>query len=50
LVEEQLAREPLGEPTLEITRKPDAIFDYRIEDFTVRDYHPQGVLRAPVAV
>jgi thymidylate synthase len=50
LVEEQLAREPAGEPRLEIARKPESIFDYRIEDFTVRDYEPQGVLRAPVAV
>lgn len=50
LVEEQLSREPGGEPTLEIARKPDSIFDYRIEDFVVHDYAPQGVLRAPVAV
>jgi thymidylate synthase len=50
LVEEQLAREPAGEPRLEIARKPESIFGYRIEDFTVRDYEPQGVLRAPVAV
>src|SRR5690606_40254287 len=50
LVEQQLSREPAGEPTLEITRTPESIFDYRIEDFAVRDYEPQGVLRAPVAV
>jgi len=50
LVEEQLSREPAGEPKLEITRTPESIFDYRIEDFVVRDYEPQGVLRAPVAV
>lgn len=50
LVQEQLAREPAGEPKLEIARKPESIFAYRIEDFTVRDYQPQGVLRAPVAV
>lgn len=50
LVEEQLSREPAGEPTLEIVRKPESVFDYRIEDFAVRDYEPQGVLRAPVAV
>ncbi len=50
LVEEQLAREPAGEPKLEIASKPESIFGYRIEDFTVRDYEPLGVLRAPVAV
>ena len=50
LVEAQLAREPAGEPTLAILRQPGSIFDYRIEDFEVRDYAPQGVLKAPVAV
>ncbi|APE28571.1 Thymidylate synthase [Aurantiacibacter gangjinensis] len=37
-------------PKLAFTRIPPTIFDYRIEDFEVRDYEPQGVLRAPVAV
>ena len=50
LVEEQLGREPGGEPTLELVRKPDSIFGYRIEDFEVRDYAPQARLSAPVAV
>ncbi|BBC72654.1 thymidylate synthase [Altererythrobacter sp. B11] len=50
LVEEQLSREPAGEPRLELLRKPDSIFDYRIKDFAVTDYTPQGVIRAPVAV
>lgn len=50
LVEEQLAREPGGEPTLELLRKPDSIFGYRIEDFDVKDYTPQARLSAPVAV
>jgi thymidylate synthase len=50
LVEEQLSREPAGEPKLAIVRKPGSIFDYRFEDFEVRDYAPQGVIRAPVAV
>jgi len=50
LVEEQLAREPAGAPTLEILRTPDSIFDYRFEDFAVSDYAPQGAIRAPVAV
>ena len=50
LVEEQLSREPSGEPTLDILRKPDSIFDYRFEDFEVHGYAPQGAIRAPVAV
>ena len=50
LVEEQLAREPAGEPTLELLRVPESIFDYRFEDFAVHDYAPQGAIRAPVAV
>ena len=50
LVEEQLARTPDGEPRLVIARRPDSIFDYRIEDFAVQDYAPQGALRAPIAV
>jgi thymidylate synthase len=50
LVEEQLLREPAGDPRLEFTRTPDSIFDYRFEDFAVTDYAPQGRLSAPVAV
>jgi thymidylate synthase len=50
LVMEQLSREPAGEPRLALLRKPVSIFDYRIEDFAVTDYAPQGRLSAPVAV
>ncbi len=50
LVEAQLAREPSGAPTLAITRRPDSIFGYRIEDFEVSGYAPQSPLSAPVAV
>ena len=50
LVEEQLSRDPSGEPTLHIARTPASIYDYRIEDFEVRDYAPQERIRAPVAV
>ena len=50
LVEQQLARVPSGEAKLEIARRPDSIFDYRIEDFVVSDYAPQGHIAAPVAV
>lgn len=50
LVETQMARIPAGEPCLRITRNPETIFDYRIEDFAVDDYAPQGHIAALVAV
>ncbi|MBS0475680.1 MAG: thymidylate synthase [Proteobacteria bacterium] len=50
LVEAQLERAPAGAPRLEIARRPDSVFDYRIEDFAVHDYAPQAPLSAPVAV
>ncbi|MXO90089.1 thymidylate synthase [Pontixanthobacter aquaemixtae] len=50
LVEEQLSRTPDGEPVLTIARKPDTIFDYKIDDFVVENYQPQGALKAPIAV
>lgn len=50
LVETQLAREPQGAPTLTIVRRPPTIFDYAIEDFSVREYAPLPHISAPVAV
>ena len=50
LVETQLARTPAGDPKLRILRRPESIFDYRIEDFEVVDYEPQAHISAPVAV
>jgi thymidylate synthase len=50
LVEEQLRRTPAGAARLEILRKPDDIFGYRIEDFEVSGYQPQAHIAAPVAV
>ncbi len=50
LVEEQLQRLPQGHPRLEIRRRPESIFDYRIDDFAVHGYEPLGKLTAPVAV
>ena len=50
LVEEQLSRTPSGAPRLEIVRRPDSMFAYRIEDFVVHDYAPQAHISAPVAV
>ncbi len=50
LVEEQLARSPAGMAHLELARRPETIFDYRIEDFVVSGYAPQAHIAAPVAV
>lgn len=50
LVEEQLARSPAGEPKLAFARRPDSVFDYRIEDMEVTGYAPQAHIAAPVAV
>lgn len=50
LVEEQLSRAPKGEAKLAILRRPDSIFDYRIEDFEVTGYAPRAHIPAPVAV
>ena len=50
LVEAQLARTPVGNPTMTIARRPDSIFGYEIEDFVVADYSPQAHISAPVAV
>jgi thymidylate synthase len=50
LVEEQLSRTPSGQPKLEIVRRPETVFDFRIEDFVVTGYEPQAHIPAPVAV
>ncbi len=50
LVEEQLSRRPSGQPRLDIVRRPESMFDYRIEDFAVTGYEPQAAISAPVAV
>lgn len=50
LVEETLARAPRSHPRLHIARRPESIFDYRIEDFAVADYDPHPHIAAPVAV
>jgi len=50
LIEEQLQRAPAGTPRLEIVRRPETIFGYRIEDFEVSGYSPAAAISAPVAV
>jgi thymidylate synthase len=49
-VELQLSREVRPFPTLRITRKPESIFDYKLEDFELENYNPHPGIKAPVAV
>lgn len=47
---EQLSREPLPLPKLNIKRKPASVFEYRFEDFEIQDYQAHPHIKAPVAV
>ena len=49
-VELQLSRQPFSYPTLEILRRPDSVFDYVFEDFSVSEYRHHPAIKAPVAV
>ena len=49
-VREQLSREAYPYPRLEITRKPESIFNYRYEDFEILDYRHHPTIKAPIAV
>ncbi|GAB2896183.1 thymidylate synthase [Neomicrococcus lactis] len=49
-VTEQLSRDPFPYPTLTLDRKPDSIFDYTFEDFTVHNYQHHAKIAAPIAV
>ena len=50
IVYEQLKRTPGTIPTLTIKRKPDSIFDYKLEDFDIEGYEAQAAIRAPIAI
>lgn len=49
-VTEQLSRDARPYPKLIIKRKPESIFDYKLEDFEFEGYNPHGKIEAPVAV
>jgi thymidylate synthase len=49
-VQLQLSREPYPYPTLEFTRRPESIFDYEFDDFSVVNYQHHPAIKAPVAV
>jgi thymidylate synthase len=50
LVAEQIAREPRPFPKLNLLRRPDSIFGYRLEDVEIAGYDPHPHIAAPVAV
>ncbi len=49
-VRELLQREPRPLPRLVSRRRPSSLFDYRFEDFELRDYNPHPAIKFPVAV
>lgn len=50
LVIEQLSRAPRPFPKLEIVRRPDDMFGYRLADYAITGYDPHPAIAAPVAV
>ena len=46
----QLQREPLPLPKLEITRNVDSIFNFRYEDFELKNYQSHAHIAAPISV
>jgi thymidylate synthase len=48
--DEQLRRQPLPLPSLNLRRKPPSISDYAYEDFEITGYQSHPAIRAPVAV
>ena len=49
-IKEQLTREPMPLPQLEILRRPSSIFKYRFSDFKLHNYQHHPTIRAPIAV
>ncbi|MFC6464563.1 thymidylate synthase [Marinilactibacillus sp. GCM10026970] len=49
-INEQLSREPMPFPTLELNPEKTSIFDFDIEDINVTGYNPHKGIKAPIAV
>lgn len=47
---ELIKRKPLKFPKLVIKRKPESLFDYKIEDFELEGYEHHPPIKAPIAV
>ena len=51
VAEELISRDAAPFPTLEVVRHHDSIFDYRREDFVLKDYHPKAkIKKIPIGV
>lgn len=48
--QEQLKREPLPLPRLQIKREPQSLFDYQFDDFEFVDYQCHPAIKAPIAI
>lgn len=46
----QLTRQPYPLPRLEIKRRAESLYDYRLEDFEIQNYQSHPGIRAPIAV
>ncbi|GJL74355.1 thymidylate synthase [Nitrosomonas sp.] len=46
----QLSRKPRQLPVMQLNPAVTDIFDFRYEDFTLKDYHPHPAIKAPIAV
>jgi len=49
-VQTQLYRMPKKLPVLEFNRKPNSIFEYKYEDFLIKDYNPHPAIKGDIAV
>lgn len=46
----QLSREPRALPTMHINPTVKNIFDFKFEDFSLKNYDPHPAIKAPVAI
>lgn len=49
-INEQLSRDIREFPTLELNEEKKSIFDFEMEDITIKGYQPHGTIKAPIAV
>jgi len=49
-VKEQLSREPRSFPKMKLNPEVSELFAFQYEDFTLEDYNPHPVIKAPIAV